>query len=224
MGSIFKQSLHKYIIKVTSPESPLLENLRKETDLVIGMAHFLTGPVEGKFLQLLVKISNAKNCLEIGTFTGYSALCIASGLPDDGKLITCEISQTHADFAKKYFDKSKHGKKIEIRVGEATKTIPTLENDFDFIFIDADKENYPVYYDMLIPKLRSGGIMVVDNALWHGEVVAHVDAQSKAIHSLNMKARDDVNVETVMLSVRDGIMLIRKLDALNNIDDKQLPF
>jgi caffeoyl-CoA O-methyltransferase len=223
MYSVFDKYLQNYILKVTSPENPLLENLRKETENVFGMAHWLTGPVEGKFLQILVKISNAKKCLEIGTFTGYSALNIASGLPQDGKLITCEISQNHADFAKKYLDKSAHGRKIEIRVGEAIKTIPTLDNDFDFIFIDGDKENYGVYYDMLIPKLRSGGIMAVDNALWHGEVVAHVDAQSKAIHSLNVKAYEDVCVETVMLSVRDGIMLIRKLET-TNIEHKQLPF
>lgn len=211
MDHLFSQELQNYIINATSPEGSLLENLRKETAGVIGMANMLTGPVEGKLLHFLVKLMQAKNCLELGTFTGYSALNIASALPVDGKLITCEVNQTHADFAQKYFDRSPHGHKIEIKIGEATKTIPALNANIDFIFIDADKANYPVYYDLLIPKLRMGGLMVVDNALWGGEVIQPLDSRSQAIHSLNMKAHEDSRVETVMLSVRDGMMLIRKV-------------
>lgn len=211
LDDIFDQNLKDYVISTTSDESALLENLRKETSNATEFSRMLSGPVEGKLLQFLVKISGAKKCLEIGTFTGYSALNIASSLPEAGKLITCEIRQEYADIAQKYFDLSEYGHKIEIRLGEATQTITALNDTYDFIFIDADKGNYPVYYDMLIPKLHPQGLMVVDNALWNGKVVAPKDAQSLAIHALNMKARNDSRVETVMLTVRDGILLIRKL-------------
>ncbi len=211
MDNVLNQDLKNYIENITSPEPPLLKNLRQETAAVIGAPQMLCGPTEGRLLQILIKVLQAKNCLEIGTFTGYSALNIAEALPADGKLITCEIRQQNAEFAQKYFDRSPFGHKIEIRLGDATQTIQQIDHPFDFIFIDADKPNYPAYYDLLIPKLRRGGLMVVDNALWDGEVVAPKDKAGEAIHALNLKARHDESVETVMLSVRDGILLIRKL-------------
>lgn len=211
MDNVLSQALKDYIEQTTSQEAPLLKNLRQETATEIGMAQMLSGPVEGKLIQILIKLLQAKNCLEIGTFTGYSALNIAQALPDDGKLITCEIRPENAAFAQKYFDMSPVGDKITLRLGEAIKTIEQLNQSFDFIFIDADKSNYPTYYDLLIPKLRQGGLMVVDNALWKGEVVAPQDKAAKAIHALNLKARQDERVETVMLSIRDGILIIRKL-------------
>ncbi len=210
MDHLFPKDLQNYIINITSPELPLLENLRKETAATVGMAVMLSGPVEGALLKMLVTLSKAKQCLEVGTFTGYSALNIAAGLTNDGTLITCEVEPKHAELAQKYFDKSPHGHKINILLGEAVQTIPTLADSFDFIFIDADKANYPVYYDMLIPKLNQDGLMVVDNALWGGEVVHPKDKRGQAIHDLNAKARQDNRVETVMLSIRDGILLIRK--------------
>lgn len=211
MDNVLNQDLKNYIENITSPEPPLLKNLRQETAAVIGAPQMLCGPTEGRLLQILIKVLQAKNCLEIGTFTGYSALNIAEALPADGKLITCEIRQQNAEFAQKYFDRSPFGHKIEIRLGDAIQTIQQIDHPFDFIFIDADKPNYPAYYDLLIPKLRRGGLMVVDNALWDGEVVAPKDKAGEAIHALNLKARHDESVETVMLSVRDGILLIRKL-------------
>ncbi len=204
-------ALEEYILATSSPESPLLKNLRHETTHTIGMGNMLCGPIEGMLLQLLVKLSGAKLCLELGTFTGYSALQIAAGLPVEGKLITCEVEPIHAAFAKRYFDKSPHGHKIEIRLGEAQQTILELNHDFDFIFIDADKANYPLYYDLLIPKLKSKGLMVVDNALWRGEVVTPNNARAKAIDALNQKARNDNRVQTLMLPIRDGMLVISKL-------------
>ena len=210
MDDFLSKALQDYLLAVTSKEPPLLENLRKETAHEIGMAQMLTGPIEGTLLQILVKISKARTCLELGTFTGYSALQIASALPIDGKLITCELKEQHAAFAQRYFDKSPHGHKIEIRLGEALATIDSLDEEFDFIFIDADKANYPVYYEKLIPKLRSNGLLVVDNALWGGEVISPQDNQGRAIDKLNKMAHQDPRVDTVMLSVRDGMLLCCK--------------
>lgn len=214
MDKRFSQDLKNYIEDMTSPEGSLFKNLRQETASVIGAPQMLSGPVEGKLLQIIIKLLQPKNCLEIGTFTGYSALSIAEALPVDGKLITCELRQQNATFAQKYFDRSPFGHKIEIRLGDAINTIQQINHSLDFIFIDADKNNYPTYYDLLIPKLRNGGIMIVDNALWKGEVVAPESSAAKAIHALNLKARHDRNVETVMLSIRDGILLIRKLESV----------
>jgi caffeoyl-CoA O-methyltransferase len=211
LDKLFSQDLKEYILNTTSPEHPLLEALRKETFATSNAPQMLSGPVEGQLLKMLVGISGAKTCLELGTFTGYSALHIAQALPEDGKLITCEINPKDAQTAQKYFDQSPHGHKIEIRLGEALQTIAQLTMDFDFIFIDADKGNYPLYYDQLIPKLAQGKLMVVDNALWDGKVTHPQDAQSSAIDALNQKAHHDPRVETVMLSVRDGILLIRKI-------------
>ncbi len=210
MDSLLSQSLKDYIINTTSPESTHLQNLRKETMTQTAAPQMLSGPVEGMLLQFLVKLLGAKHCLEVGTFTGYSALHIANALPLDGKLITCENQKEHAAIAQKYFDLSPHGHKITLRLGDAMQTLPTLHEPFDLIFLDADKSNYPLYYDLLIPKLRTNGLLIVDNALWKGKVIAPQDKQTMAIDALNQKARHDPLVQTVMLSVRDGILLIRK--------------
>jgi len=208
---LFPQSLRNYIVEMTSPEPALLANLQQETQQRFGeQVRMLTGVVEGMLLQFLVSISGAKRCLEVGTFTGYSALNIASALPTDGKLITCEIRKENANIAQKYFNLSPHGHKIELCLGDALQTAQNLSGAFDFIFLDANQSQYPLYYDLLIPKLRVGGLMIVDNALWGGEIISPQDKYAKAIDTLNMKARQDPQVETVMLSVRDGILLILK--------------
>lgn len=206
----FNDAINTYVEKVTSDESALLKNLRIETRTQTNMINMLSGPVEGQLLQLLVSLSNAKNCLEVGTFTGYSALNIAASLPTDGKLYTLEFNPAYAAIAQKFFNLSPAGHKIELLLGKAEESISKLDVQFDFAFIDADKQNYPLYYDLILPKLRSGGLIVVDNALWGGEVVAPIENQARAIHALNQKAKDDPRVETVMLTVRDGIFIIRK--------------
>lgn len=209
--NIPQKDLDDYLFKVTSKEFPLLKSLREETESTSAVARMLCGPIEGQLLAMLVKLSGAKRCLEIGTFTGYSALHIASSLPVDGKLITCELRKDHAAIAQRYFDQSPHGHKIQLLLGNATETLLTLEPPFDFIFIDADKANYPLYYDLVLPKLKPQGLIVVDNALWDGEVVHPDSKEARAIDSLNQKASQDPLVETVMLTVRDGMLLIRKI-------------
>ncbi len=210
MDDMLSPALQNYILNTTTREPSLVAQLRKETQTLALNANMLCGPVEGQFLHMLVKLSAAKTCLELGTFTGYSALYIASALPADGQLITCESQQTHANVAQKYFNRSPDGHKIALQIGEAALTLSRIHSVFDFAFIDADKINYPLYYDMVLPKLRSGGLMVVDNALREGQVVSPQDKRTLAIHTLNIKASQDEKVETVMLSVRDGILLIRK--------------
>ena len=206
----FNLPLNQYVEAVTSDEASLLKNLRLETSTQTNMINMLSGPVEGQFLQLLVLLSRAKSCLEVGTFTGYSALNIAAALPIDGKLITLELNTEYANIAKKYFALSPHQHKIELQLGNAIDRINALNTTFDFAFIDADKQNYPLYYDLIMEKLNPGGLIVVDNALWGGEVVAPTTAQAHAINTLNQKAKQDPRVETVMLTVRDGILVIRK--------------
>lgn len=202
--------LEKYLIETTTAEGDLLAALRKETQATSAVAQMLCGPIEGQLLAMLIKLCRAVHCLEIGTFTGYSALHMASALPENGTLITCEIRADHAAIAQRYFDKSEHGHKISLRLGDAAQTISSLDQPFDFVFIDADKANYPLYYDLCLTKLTVGGLMVVDNALWEGEVVHPTSKEALAIDTLNRKASRNTHVETVMLTVRDGMLLIRK--------------
>ena len=216
LDDLMAQDLKEYILQTTQPETQLLKNVREYTLSKSAVPQMLSGPVEGKFLNLLVKISGAKNCLELGTFTGYSGLHIAEALPVDGKLVTCENNPTHAEIAQKFFDQSPYAHKIEIRVAPALETIKTLKGPLDFIFIDADKVNYPAYYDALVPLLKKGGLMVIDNALWGGEVVKPDDKYGRAIDELNQKARNDSRVEKVMLSIRDGILMLYKRDQQLN--------
>ena len=211
LEELISQNLKKYILDVSSPNTALFETLIKETAELTSAQHMLCGPIEGQLLSLLVTLLQAKNCLELGTFTGFSALHIAQALPADGKLITCEVRKQHAEIAQRFFDNHPDGHKIDIRLGEALETISTFSQPFDFIFIDADKANYPLYYDHLIPLLRTGGIMVVDNALWGGEVATPISKEAISIDKLNQKARADERVKTIMLTVRDGILLIYKL-------------
>jgi caffeoyl-CoA O-methyltransferase len=173
----------------------------------------LSGHVMGRFLKLLVQASGAKTVLEIGTYTGYSALSMAEGLPDDGQLVTCEINEEHAKLAQKYIEKSEHGHKVLVLVGDALDNIIYLEQDqfrADLIFLDADKEHYPDYYGLLVPLLNPGGIMVVDNALWSGEVLNPKNPDAIGIARLNRTMTEDDRIENVLLTVRDGVMIGRK--------------
>lgn len=210
LAGAFYKDLENYLLETTTPETALLTQLRKETYASSPLPQMLCGPIEGQLLAMLIALSGAKHCLEIGTFTGYSALYMASSLPRDGTLLTCEIRPEHAAIAQRYFDKSEHGKKISLHLGNATQTLPSLDQAFDFVFIDADKANYPLYYDLCLAKLSPGGLIVVDNALWDGEVVHPTEKDALAIDALNRKASADPSVETVMLTVRDGMLLIRK--------------
>jgi caffeoyl-CoA O-methyltransferase len=170
----------------------------------------LTGRVEGRLLTMLVKIHQPDFILELGTFTGYSALCMAEGLGENGRIVTCEMDETARRFAQVAFDKSEFGHKIEIRMGPALETIRSLTDEIDFCFIDADKETYPLYYEEVLQRTRPGGLILLDNMFKSGKVLAPSDSESRAIASLNETIASDKRVDNVLLTVRDGIQLVRK--------------
>lgn len=204
-------AIEAYAKRHTQPEPDLLQTIVSETEANIPDAHMLVGRVEGRLLKMLVQLVQAKNILEIGTFTGYSALCMAEGLSLQGRLITCEIDPKMAAIAQRYFDASPYAAQIECRVGPALESMEALNDQtFDLIFIDADKDNLFAYYEKSLAMLRSGGIIVIDNTLWRGEVLAPEKKSAKIIDGLNAKIKVDERVENVLLPLRDGIQVIRK--------------
>lgn len=204
-------ALETYVEEYTSPVPPLLSELERETRTVTDAHRMLTGRVEARLLQILVRVSGSRRVIEVGTFTGYSALMMAEGLPDDGILHTCEISRKYASIALRYFRKSPHGRKIRLRIGPAIDTLSKFpDNSMDFVFIDADKPSYPAYYDEGLRLLKRGGLIAVDNTLWSGKVLEPADRDSRAIALFNKKVKKDRRVEKVMLTIRDGVYLIRK--------------
>jgi len=210
MIPIVAPALEDYCRAHTSTPDPLLDELADYTHTHCKLPQMLTGPVEGTFLRLLVQLAGARRVLEIGTFTGYSALSMAAGLPDDGELITCEIDAEHARIAQSFFDRSPHGGKITIRLAPALESLVSLSGTFDLVFLDADKENYVKYFEAVLPKLRVGGLLVADNVLWSGKVLEPKEKTDRAIVAFNRHVTGHPGIEHVMLSVRDGMMLARK--------------
>ncbi len=194
----------------SSPESDLFRRLQDETYATMQFPQMQVGRIEGQFLKLLVRLIGARRILEIGMFTGYSALMMAEGLSDDGHLITCDINPKAEEIARRYFAKSPHGRKIEIRMGPALHTIQELTGPLDMVFIDADKQNYVNYYNACLPLLRPGGLIVADNVLWSGRVIQPEDDDTRAIVAFDERVTSDPRVENVCLTVRDGIMLAWK--------------
>ena len=211
MNYLISKPIETYVHKHTSSVSQLLEELEHETRETTEYPQMLSGKVEGLLLQMLIKISGAQKVVEIGTFTGYSALLMAEGLDEDGELITCEISEEYADIARRYFEKSPHGKKIHLRRAPALETLRRMaDSSTDFVFIDADKGSYPLYYEESLRILKTGGLIVADNALWYGRVLSPEDDESRAIASFNETVKNDERVEKVLMTIRDGVYLIRK--------------
>ena len=171
----------------------------------------LTGTIEGRFLEVIVYMTGARRILELGTFSGYSAISMAAALPPDGRIDTCEVEEEHAAVARRYIEEAGYSDRITIHMGPAVDTIGRLEGEFDFVFIDADKENYVNYYEAVLPRLSQRGLIAADNTLWSGRVVdeAEQDESTLAIRAFNDHVRDDERVVSVMLSVRDGVTLIR---------------
>jgi caffeoyl-CoA O-methyltransferase len=210
MITLVDQKIEDYAIAKSEPTDKLLQELVEETYAKAEYPQMLTGPIEGRFLKMMAQLVNAKRVLEIGMFTGYSALSMAEGMPADGKLQTCELNPVVIEIAKRYFDRSPHGKKIEILQGPAMDSIKRLSGPIDLVFIDADKENYPGYYEAVLPLVRSGGVILVDNVLWSGRVLNPTDESDRAICKLNDKLANDDRVDRVLLPIRDGVFFIRK--------------
>ena len=210
MKRIVSKKIEQYCQEHTKPESQLLHELVAETFEHTAFPEMEVGHLEGAFLRILVRLLRAKRILELGTFTGYSSLLMAEGLPDDGKLITCDIDPETTEIAKKYWSRSPHGKKIELKLGPALETLKTIEGPFDLVFIDADKVNYINYWELCLPKIRRGGLVVIDNVLWSGSVLNPKDETERAIDEFNKHVYNDKRVEVVMLPIRDGITIAWK--------------
>jgi len=204
------QAIEKYALAHTSDDSPVIQELIKASEDDLEFTDMLSGKQVGRLLAILIKISGARRVLEVGTFTGYSALTMAEALPGAGELFTCEYNKRYEDIARTFFEKSDAGSKITLLMGKALKTIPTIKGTFDFVFLDADKINYPRYYDIILPRLESGGLLVIDNVLWDGEVVEANTEKSHAIDKMSKQICNDDLVEQVMLTVRDGVTIVRK--------------
>jgi caffeoyl-CoA O-methyltransferase len=209
---IVTPEIDRYAEEHTAPEPDYLAALAEETRAASPSAGMMVGPLEGRLLELLVWLSGARRVLEIGTFTGYSALSMAAALPPAGRIVTCDIDPDMTALARRHIEASPFADRIDIRLGPALDTVATLDGPFDLVFIDADKTNYANYYEATLPKLAPGGIIVVDNVLWGGRVLAPGDQSDDtlAIRAFNDLVRNDPRVTTVMLTVRDGVTIIRR--------------
>lgn len=213
MLTLVPEDIERYVEAHSPAASPLLAELRERTQAELRAPQMQVGPVEGAFLRLLVGLARARNVLELGTFSGYSALCMAEALPDDGRLVTCDLDPVATAVAREFFAKSPVGHRIELRLGPALDSIAALKAEgrrFDLVFIDADKTNYGAYYDAVWDLLPPGALIVADNTLWSGRVLAPSDDEDRAIVAFNQRVHADARVEQVLLSVRDGMMLARK--------------
>ncbi|MCF8715833.1 O-methyltransferase [Joostella atrarenae] len=206
--------IEDYVTKHSENEPAVLKELDRETNLTTLQPRMLSGHFQGRFLSLLSKMIYPKAILEIGTFTGYSAICLAEGMAKNGTLYTIDINEELHDLQRKYFDKSGFGDQIKQYVGDALEIIPELDTKFDLVFIDADKPNYVNYFDLIIDKMNPGGIILSDNVLWSGKVVEELkkgDKSTEALLEYNKRLKEDPRVETVLLPIRDGLTLSRVL-------------
>ena len=208
---IITPEIDAYCAEHSAAESPNLTALAAETRAFSPGFGMMVGPVEGQFLGLMVQLSGARTVLEIGTFTGYSALSMAAALPPGGTITTCEVNPEHAAVARRAFESSPYADRIHLRLGPALDTVAGLTGPFDLVFIDADKVNYPNYYEAVLPKLAPTGMILADNVLWSGKVLDPEDQSddTRALRAFNDRVRDDPRVSSVMLSIRDGISVIR---------------
>ena len=206
------EELENYAAQHTEDEPLLLQELNKRTHLNVLQPRMISGHFQGRFLSLLSKMVQPRTILEIGTYTGYATLCLAEGLHPEGVLHTIDIKEELTDLQREFFDRSGYGSQIVQHLGKAADIIPALDTTFDLVFIDADKQNYAHYFDLVIEKMNRGGIILSDNVLWSGKVVEevkHNDKHTQALMAYNQKIKDDPRVETVLLPIRDGITLSR---------------
>jgi caffeoyl-CoA O-methyltransferase len=209
---LINELVEQYAHLHTTPNNLLLQQIEDYTNAHHPKKHMLSGTVQGQLLQMISNIQQPAAVLEIGTFTGYSALCLAEGLQPNGVLHTIEVRPEDAATAQSFFDKSSHKSKIELHLGNAIDIIPTLKHEWDLVFIDADKVQYSAYYDLILPKVKSNGLVIIDNIFFHGDVLQNPikGKNAIAIAALNEKIRLDNNVDKVLLTVRDGLMIVRK--------------
>ena len=209
------EDLDDYVVFHSENEPELLQELNRETYQKILQPRMLSGHYQGRILSMISKLVNPKNILEIGTYTGYSALCLAEGMQIDGGLHTIDINEELIDFQRKYFNKSGFGNQIHQYLGDALEIIPKLDTSFDLVFIDADKENYSNYFNVIIDKLNTGGIIISDNVLWSGKVLETTfkkdDTSTPALIEYNALLKEDKRIETVVLPIRDGLTISRKI-------------
>ncbi len=210
MSHIVPEDIEAYAEQHTTDPADLFHDLKRVTQENMEHHRMQVGKVEGGFLRLLARMINAKSVVEIGTFTGYSALCMAEGMAPGGKLITCDVDPEATAIAQTHWDQSPHGNKIELRLGPALETIETLASPIDMVFIDADKENYIHYWEAVLPKVRQGGLIVADNVLWSGRVLKPEKRSDHAVDAFNKHVVADPRVEAVMLTVRDGVTIAWK--------------
>ena len=207
------KDLSDYCENNTSPESELLAKLNRETHLKVVSPRMLSGHLQGRFLSLISKLQQPKLIVEIGTYTGYSALCLAEGLHPDGKLISIDVNEETSSFAKSFISKTEYSNKIELILADAKEYIKTIHEPIDLAFIDADKKNYLTYYNLIIDKLISGGLIIADNVLWSGKITIpekDMDKETLALHQFNQFVQQDARVENILLPIRDGLMVVRK--------------
>ncbi|WP_295834503.1 O-methyltransferase [uncultured Winogradskyella sp.] len=208
------EKLDEYIVSHSETEPKLLQQLTRETYQKILQPIMLSGPYQGRVLSMISKLKSPENIIELGTFTGYSTLCLAEGLAKEGTIHTIDINEELEDFQRKYFDKSSYSEQIIQHVGNALEIIPKINVMFDLVFIDADKPNYSNYFHLIIDKLNSGGIILSDNVLWHGKVIEKLDPKdksTKAVLDYNILLKNDPRIETVVLPIRDGLTISRKV-------------
>jgi predicted O-methyltransferase YrrM len=205
------EGIEEYARLHTEPENDLLKELVRETHAMVLQPRMLSGHLQGRFLSFIAKVYQPSLILEIGTYTGYSALCMAEGLKADGRLITIDVNEELETFTRSFFDRSAFKEQIEYRIADAAVEIPAIEGPIDMVFIDADKRNYALYFDLVINKMRSGGLILVDNVLWSGKIIeeAAKDKSTQALRDFNTKVANDPRVEPLLLPIRDGLFLLR---------------
>ena len=207
------QEIEDYALKNSDAELDVLKRLNRETHLKMTMPQMLSGHMQGLMLQMFSKMIRPKNILEIGTFTGYSAICLAQGLQANGKLHTIDVNEEFKEIITRYIKEAGLEGKITLHIGAAVNILPTLKEEFDLVFIDADKENYSTYYDLVFTKVKQGGFIIADNVLWSGKIFnspMKMDKETKSLYEYSVKIQSDSRVENVLLPLRDGLMIARK--------------
>ena len=206
--------IQRYVEEHTQAESPILQQLNRETHAKVLMPRMLSGHLQGRVLSMFSRMIQPSYVLEIGTYTGYSAICLAEGLTQGGKVITLDINEELEPLVRRYFEEAGVSNRIDFRIGDALEIIPKLDQKMDLVFIDADKKNYADYFDLVIAKVRKGGYILADNVLWSGKVIQGVESvykDTQAIQAFNDKVHNDQQVENVLFPIRDGLMVMRKL-------------